>query len=107
MFSARHRPNPSGRAPRGPISRATGWRRGKAADELLDLMGIGRFADLRVEQLSTGVRRVTELTCLIALRPTVLLLDEPSSGIAQAETEALAAMLRRVKASLRATLVVV
>ncbi|MHB8671720.1 MAG: ATP-binding cassette domain-containing protein [Acidimicrobiales bacterium] len=38
-----------------------------------------------IKELSTGTRRITELACLVALQPSLLLLDEPSSGIAQRE----------------------
>jgi ABC-type branched-subunit amino acid transport system ATPase component len=44
---------------------------------------------------------------MVALEPTLLLLDEPSSGIAQREVEALGQVLRRLKAHLELTLVVI
>ncbi|MEY2470553.1 MAG: hypothetical protein QOF21_3251 [Actinomycetota bacterium] len=75
--------------------------------ELVDLMGLGDYADKQTGELSTGTRRITELTCVIALEPTLLLLDEPSSGVAQRETEALGALLARVKSHLGATLIVI
>ena len=58
-------------------------------DELIDLLGLGAFRSKFVRELSTGSRRVVDLACVVAHRPTVVLLDEPSSGIAQRETEAL------------------
>nr|MBA2610032.1 branched-chain amino acid ABC transporter ATP-binding protein/permease [Actinomycetota bacterium] len=79
----------------------------KRALELVDLMGLGDYADKQTGDLSTGTRRITELTCVIALEPTLLLLDEPSSGVAQRETEALGALLARVKSHLGATLIVI
>ncbi len=79
----------------------------KRALELVDLMGLGDYADKQTGELSTGTRRITELTCVIALEPTLLLLDEPSSGVAQRETEALGELLARVKAHLGATLIVI
>jgi ABC-type sulfate/molybdate transport systems ATPase subunit len=57
--------------------------------------------------LSTGTRRVAEIGCLIAQEPVLLLLDEPTSGIAQRETEALGQMLRNVKQVLDLTMVVI
>ena len=51
-----------------------------------------------MRELSTGTRRAVEVACQMAAEPKVLLLDEPSSGLAQAETEALGpALLRIVK----------
>lgn len=82
-------------------------RRHRGASDLIDLMGLGDYADKRIAELSTGTRRVTELACVLALRPRVLLLDEPSAGIAQRESEALVEVLRRVRGQLDATLVVI
>ncbi len=75
--------------------------------ELVDLMGLGDYADKQTADLSTGTRRITELTCVIALEPTLLLLDEPSSGVAQRETESLGALLARVKQYLGATMIII
>ena len=53
-------------------------------------MGLEAFRDKFVKELSTGLRRIVDLACVLAAEPKVLLLDEPSSGIAQAEAEGLA-----------------
>jgi ABC-type branched-subunit amino acid transport system ATPase component/MFS family permease len=76
-------------------------------DELIELLALGAYRDKFVRELSTGTRRVVDLACVLAQGPTVLLLDEPSSGIAQREAEALAPMLRRVRDELGASLLVV
>src|SRR5690606_19636466 len=65
--------------------------------ELIELRALGAYRDKSVRELSAGTRRVVDLACVLAKGPTVLLLDEPSSGIAQREAEALAPMLRRVR----------
>lgn len=83
---------------------AATWER---VGELLDLMGIEDFRTKFVAELSTGSRRVVDLACVIAHRPSVVLLDEPSSGIAQREAEALAPLLERIRDSLGASLVVI
>jgi len=67
------------------------------ADQLIDLLELGAFRDKFVKELSTGLRRIADLACVLAAEPKVLLLDEPSSGIAQAEAESLAPLLRRIK----------
>jgi ABC-type branched-subunit amino acid transport system ATPase component/branched-subunit amino acid ABC-type transport system permease component len=77
------------------------------ARALINLMGLEPYIDKQTGDLSTGTRRITELTCVIALEPTLLLLDEPSSGVAQRETEQLAELLEKVKAHLGATLIVI
>jgi ABC-type branched-subunit amino acid transport system ATPase component len=76
-------------------------------DELIELLALGAYRDKFVRELSTGTRRVVDLACVLAQGPSVLLLDEPSSGIAQREAEALAPMLRRVRDQLGASLLVV
>jgi ABC-type branched-subunit amino acid transport system ATPase component len=77
------------------------------AGELIDLLGLGDYRSKFVRELSTGTRRVVDLACLLAHRPAVILLDEPSSGIAQRETEALVPMLRRIRDETGASLVVI
>ncbi|MEY2432765.1 MAG: hypothetical protein QOC92_2490, partial [Acidimicrobiaceae bacterium] len=69
-----------------------------SVNDLIDLMGLGAFRDKFVRELSTGSRRIVDLAMCIAHDPKVLLLDEPSSGIAQRETEALGPLLRRIQA---------
>jgi ABC-type branched-subunit amino acid transport system ATPase component/predicted MFS family arabinose efflux permease len=76
-------------------------------DELIDVVGLRAFRDKFVHELSTGSRRIVDLACVLAHEPTVLLLDEPSSGIAQREAEALAPLLTRVRDTLGATLLVI
>jgi branched-chain amino acid transport system ATP-binding protein len=66
-------------------------------DELIDLMGLHAFREKLTGELSTGSRRIVDLTCLLAQDPRVLMLDEPSSGVAQKETEALGPLLLRVR----------
>jgi branched-chain amino acid transport system ATP-binding protein len=67
------------------------------ADQLVDLLELGAYRDKFVKELSTGLRRITDIACMLATEPKVLLLDEPSSGIAQAEAESLGPLLRRVR----------
>ncbi|CAB4885302.1 unannotated protein [freshwater metagenome] len=76
-------------------------------DELLELMGLGDYRNTFIRELSTGTRRVVDLACQVAHRPTVILLDEPSSGIAQREVEALAPVLMRLRDEMGASLVVI
>jgi branched-chain amino acid transport system ATP-binding protein len=68
-----------------------------AVDDLVELMGLGAFRDKFIGELSTGSRRIVDLAMAIGHDPDVLLLDEPSSGIAQRETEALLPLLRRIQ----------
>ena len=76
-------------------------------DELIESMGLHAFADKFVGELSTGTRRIVDLACVLAHDPSVLLLDEPSSGIAQREAEALGPVLLDVRDRTGAALVII
>jgi ABC-type branched-subunit amino acid transport system ATPase component/MFS family permease len=76
-------------------------------EELIELMGLGAFRDKFVHELSTGSRRIVDLACILGHQPTVLLLDEPSSGIAQRESEALGPVLLRIRESLGASILII
>jgi branched-chain amino acid transport system ATP-binding protein len=72
-------------------------RLGRRADELIAMMGLDDYRDKFVSDLSTGSRRIVDLACQIGVEPNVILFDEPSSGIAQRETEALGPLLLRIR----------
>ena len=76
-------------------------------EDLIELMQLGAFRDKFVRELSTGTRRIVDLAMCIAHDPDVLLLDEPSSGIAQRETEALGPLLRRIQRETECALLVI
>jgi ABC-type branched-subunit amino acid transport system ATPase component len=76
-------------------------------EELLELLGIEAWGDRFVSELSTGVRRMVDLGVQLANEPSVLLLDEPSSGIASKETEALGPTLKAVQAHLGCSLLII
>ena len=76
-------------------------------EELIELMGLGAFRDKFTRELSTGSRRIVDMACVLAHQPKVLLLDEPSSGIAQREAEALGPLLLRIRDALDATILVI
>jgi branched-chain amino acid transport system ATP-binding protein len=80
-----------------PQARRAERRLRRRADRLIELLGIEAFRDKFVKELSTGLRRIVDLACVLATEPKVLLLDEPSSGVAQAEAEGLGPLLRRVR----------
>lgn len=81
--------------------------KGEAADRVLERMGLTAYAQRAVGELSTGTRRVVELASLLTLEPRVLLLDEPSAGIAQGESEALGDLLLAIRRDLGTTMIVI
>ena len=76
-------------------------------DDLIELMNLQAFRDKFVSELSTGSRRIVDLAMAIAHDPAVLLLDEPSSGIAQRETEALGPLLQHIQSETGCAMLVI
>jgi branched-chain amino acid transport system ATP-binding protein len=66
-------------------------------EELIELMGLSAFREKLTGELSTGTRRIVDIACILAQDPEIVLLDEPSGGVAQKETEALGPLLERVQ----------
>jgi ABC-type branched-subunit amino acid transport system ATPase component len=89
----------------GTIAQLTGWPTvriqerdlARRTNQVLDQFGLGDYADKFISELSTGTRRVVELASVYVQEPRVILLDEPSSGIAQKEVEALAEVILRLR----------
>jgi branched-chain amino acid transport system ATP-binding protein len=79
----------------------------KRTDRLVTLLNLAAFRDKRVRDLSTGTRRLVDLACVLAADPTVLLLDEPSSGIAQRETEELGPLIQRIKTETACSILII
>ena len=66
----------------------------KVRDELLDRVGLRAFADFTADSVPTGIARLTELARALACSPRLLLLDEPSSGLSESETDDFAVLVR-------------
>ena len=98
--------------PTRAVASLAGWhgperRKMARARELAHVGGLDAYANTPVRALSTGTRRIVELTALLALEPVLLLLDEPSSGIAQRESEALAGLILQMRDALGITLLLI
>ncbi|MEC9035158.1 MAG: ATP-binding cassette domain-containing protein, partial [Actinomycetota bacterium] len=76
-------------------------------NELIELMNLGAFRTKFIHELSTGTRRIVDLAMVVAHRPIVVLLDEPSSGIAQKEAEALGPVLESLRSEMGCALVII
>jgi branched-chain amino acid transport system ATP-binding protein len=77
------------------------------ADELIELMGLSAFRDKFVSELSTGSRRIVDLACILSQDPKVLMLDEPSGGVAQKETEAFGPLIRSIQKELGSSILII
>ncbi|MDQ1397495.1 MAG: hypothetical protein QOG64_2754, partial [Acidimicrobiaceae bacterium] len=103
--------NPLGTTLRGVL----GTARSKAeeqdisdrTDAVIDRLGLNDYAKKHASDLSYGTLRLTEIATILALEPELILLDEPSSGIAQKETEALGPLLLELREELDATFLLI
>ena len=68
----------------------------RVADEVIAQVGLGPVARVRCDTLPTGMARLVEVGRALATRPKVLLLDEPSSGLDDHETDELGTLLVRL-----------
>ncbi len=78
-----------------------------SVDELVELLGLGSVGLRQVLELPLGILRLLEVGRALAISPTVLLLDEPSSGLDSAETERLARTLQGVSRERRVSVLLV
>jgi branched-chain amino acid transport system ATP-binding protein len=69
------------------------------ADALLDLVGLAGCRDEAASDLPMGVQKLLEVARALMAEPRLLLLDEPAAGLNDAETAALAELLRAVRDS--------
>jgi ABC-type branched-subunit amino acid transport system ATPase component/ABC-type branched-subunit amino acid transport system permease subunit len=92
--------------PIGPGRRAGRADAGLVGD-LIDFLGLGRYADARIADLSTGTRRIVELAGILALDATMLCLDEPTAGVAQKEGEAFGPLMLEIRRELGAAMLII
>ncbi len=90
-----------------PVRSALERVRRTDADDLIDFLGLGRYAEAYIADLSTGTRRIVELAGLLALDAKLLCLDEPTAGLAQRETEAAGPLIQEISRELHASVLVI
>jgi len=90
-----------------PWARRAERRKLEAVEQVITAFGLERFRQHRTGELSTGTRRVVDLASIVLARPRLLLLDEPTAGIAQREAEAFVPLLRRLHEVTDTTIVLV
>jgi ABC-type branched-subunit amino acid transport system ATPase component/ABC-type branched-subunit amino acid transport system permease subunit len=78
-----------------------------SATDVITRLGLCDWGDTLTSSLSTGTRRICDLAAQVAARPTVLLLDEPTAGVAQREAEAFGPLLRRIRDELDCSILIV
>ena len=78
------------------LSRAAGSKIRAQVSKLLDMGGLADKADRLVGELAHGDQRTTEIMMALALRPRLLLLDEPTAGMGDQETSDITQLIRKL-----------
>jgi len=90
-----------------PWARATESCSRRDAEAIIERFGLTPWAEALTSELSTGTRRICDLAAQVAAEPKLLLLDEPTAGVAQREAEAFGPLLRRIRDELDCSVVIV
>jgi branched-chain amino acid transport system ATP-binding protein len=82
------------------------WRSERVLDELndaaralIDAVGLAEFESTVAVELAYGRKRALEIATTLALDPQMMLLDEPTAGMAHADVERITALVKRVSAN--------
>ena len=79
----------------------------KQVEEALRLLEVWEYRDAMVGDLPTGLRRTCDLAMVIVQAPRLVLLDEPTAGIPQADVEAFAPLIHRVRQQLNCAMLII
>ena len=90
-----------------PWVAASEYRCRRQADEIATRFGLTHWAGALTSELSTGTKRICDLAAQVAAEPRLLLLDEPTAGVAQREAEAFGPLLRRIRNELDCAVLIV
>jgi len=80
-----------------PLAGREELRVAERADALIEEFGLNGVADRPAGELPFGVRKRVELARALAIRPKLLLLDEPAAGLNHEEVDALGAEIRAIR----------
>ena len=90
-----------------PRARALEIEHREAAEKVIDFLDLQVYRDSLIVNLPYGVRKVVEVARALCTEPTLLLLDEPSSGLNVEETEGMAFWIQDIKNLLGITVLMV
>jgi ABC-type branched-subunit amino acid transport system ATPase component len=85
---------------------AVSGREAERAEELLDFVGMRKYADVRASALSFGQQKLVELAQILMLDPKLIMLDEPAGGINPTLIERIGEMIRELNARGKTFLIV-
>ena len=90
-----------------PRVRRAEKRSRQRALEIVETFGLSPWAEALTSELSTGMRRICDLAAQVASEPRLLLLDEPTAGVAQREAESFAPIVRRIQSGLDCSILII
>ena len=90
-----------------PWARLLERRTTEETTAIVERFGLTAWADTLTGELSTGTRRICDLAVQLAARPKLLLLDEPTAGVAQRDAEAFGPLIRGIRDDLGCAIVIV
>ena len=95
----------------GALFRTAAFKReeaqiGQRAHELLDYVGIGKFADYKARTLSYGDQRRLEIARALATDPQLIALDEPAAGMNATEKQQLRLLIDKIRQDQRTILLI-
>lgn len=103
----RHKVGAVGAMVAAPWVQATEVQTRIQAERIVERFGLSPWADVLTSDLSTGTRRICDLAAQVATRPRLLLLDEPTAGVAQRESEVFGPLLRQIRQELSCAVLII
>ena len=90
-----------------PAARREERARRAWVDQVITTTGLGDYKEKLIGELSTGTRRVCDLAVILTVAPRLLILDEPTGGLAQKEVEVFAPLIEKVKRDLECAVLII
>ncbi|NES01618.1 MAG: ABC transporter ATP-binding protein [Okeania sp. SIO2F4] len=78
----------------------------QTVSEVMSLVGIENLATTPLQHLSHGDRSLVEIAIVLAVKPLLILLDEPTAGMSQSETNRIVELIRYLQQEMGCTFLI-